>query len=102
MGSNTQAKSKEVIVLLTNFIFISLTSFYLSFVVLAFFGFPPWEVISGCSLRYSAGSGGSLRGKFGFAQGKLGRALLLLIRVIRAIRGGTLLGQEGCFIQKLV
>ncbi|PYK17658.1 MAG: hypothetical protein DME55_09335 [Verrucomicrobia bacterium] len=37
MGSNTQAKSKEVTVLLTNFIFISLISFYLIFLVLAFF-----------------------------------------------------------------
>jgi hypothetical protein len=63
MGSNTQAKSKEVIVLLTKFIFISLTSFYLSFVVLAFFGFPPWEVSSGRSVKYSVGFVDSLRGK---------------------------------------
>jgi len=34
-----------------------------SFVVLAFLGFLIWEVISGRSPRYSAGFGGSLRGK---------------------------------------
>jgi hypothetical protein len=30
---------------------------------LAFLGFPSWEVISDRSARYSAGFGGSLRGK---------------------------------------
>ena len=36
-----------------------------SFIVLAFRGFPPWEVISGRSLRYSVRFGRALRGKFG-------------------------------------
>ena len=35
--TNPQAKSKELTMLLTNFSFISLISFYLSFIVLAFF-----------------------------------------------------------------
>jgi hypothetical protein len=33
------------------------------FLVLAFLDFPSWEVISGRSLKYLAGFGGSLRGK---------------------------------------
>jgi hypothetical protein len=36
---------------------------HLVFFVLAFFSFPPREVISGRSLEYSAGFGGSLREK---------------------------------------
>ena len=35
MGSNAQSTTKGVIMLLTNFIFISLISFYLGFLVLA-------------------------------------------------------------------
>ena len=35
--TNAQAKSKEVIMRLTNFVFISLISFYLVLLVLAFF-----------------------------------------------------------------
>jgi len=36
-----------------------------SFIVLAFRGFLPWEVISGRSLRYSVRFGRALRGKLG-------------------------------------
>jgi hypothetical protein len=41
--ANAHAKSKELIMRLTSFIFIGLISFYLVFLVLAFFDFSPWE-----------------------------------------------------------
>jgi len=39
------------------------------------------------------------RHRFGFTQDELGRAILLLIRVIRAIHGGTLLGRSGVLLK---
>jgi hypothetical protein len=59
MGINAQATTKGAIMFLTNFVFITV----ILSIVLAFLGFPPWEVISGRSLTYSAGFGDSLRGK---------------------------------------
>ena len=48
--TNAHAKSEQLAMLLTSFVFIVLVSFYLSFIVLAFLGFPPWEFISGRSV----------------------------------------------------
>src|ERR1043166_4000022 len=59
MGSNAQATTKGAIMFLTNFIFISV----ISFIVLAFLGFPPWEVISGRSPEFRTESAARLRGK---------------------------------------
>ena len=60
--------------LLISFIFISLISFYLSFMVLAFLGFPPWEVISGRSSEYRTETSAGLRPNVGvhadFTDGK--------------------------------
>src|SRR5205823_9447541 len=63
MGSNAQATTKGAIMFLTNFIFISV----ISFIVLAFLGFPPWEVISGRSPEYRTETSARLRGKLGAA-----------------------------------
>jgi uncharacterized membrane protein len=59
MPINPQATTKGTIMFLTNFVLISV----ISFIVLAFLGFPPWEVISGRSLEYRTESGARLRGK---------------------------------------
>ena len=64
MPTNPQSTTKGAIMFLTNFVFISV----ISFIVLAFLGFPPWEVISGRSLRYSVRFGRALRGKLGKLQ----------------------------------
>src|SRR5206468_10663644 len=48
---NAQVKARELIIVLVNFVFIVIVSFCLSsFIVLAFLGFPQWEVTSGRSL----------------------------------------------------
>src|SRR6266699_1905985 len=58
-ATNAQATTKGAIMFLTNFIFISV----ISFIVLAFLGFPPWEVISGRSPEYRTETSARLRGK---------------------------------------
>src|SRR6266487_3624261 len=63
MPTNPQATTKGAIMFLTNFVFISV----ISFIVLAFLGFPPWEVISGRSPEYRTETSGRLRGKLGAA-----------------------------------
>ena len=51
---NAQVKARELIIVLVNFVFIVIVSFCLSFfIVLAFLGFPQWEVTSGRSLLRS-------------------------------------------------
>src|SRR5437870_12083021 len=62
-ATNAQATTKGAIMFLTNFIFISV----IFFIVLAFLGFPPWEVISGRSPEYRTETSGRLRGKLGAA-----------------------------------
>ena len=52
--TNAQAIARELIIVFVNFVFIVVVSFCLSsFIVLAFLGFPQWEVTSGRSLLRS-------------------------------------------------
>src|SRR5438876_10398762 len=61
--ANAHANRKLLAMLLSNFVFMIIFLSNFLFVVLAFLGFPPWEVISGRSLLYSVEFGRSLRGK---------------------------------------
>src|SRR5262249_14924109 len=65
--TDAQAKARELIIVLVNFVFILIVSFcFKFFVVLAFFWpFSLREVNYGRSLEYLAGFGCSLRRKFG-------------------------------------